>query len=79
MLINVDRKQVIVFENPFRLTADASDLQLSPGSWPEFIAVTDAKGSGFLFRKSHPIGFREELTGYIYQTQSGIQLTVFND
>lgn len=81
MLVNVNRKQITVLENPLRLVAESSDLQLAPGMWPEFIAVTDDNGSGFLFHKVKPLASSdpEEFAGYTYTTNDGIELTVFND
>lgn len=80
MILNVNRKQVTVLENPFRLCADSSDLGLSPGRWPEFIAVTDEKDEGFLFERGAPkVSEIGELQLYHYSTKSGIQLVVFND
>ena len=38
--------------NSNELLVEASQIGLRPGEWPEFIAVTDENGCGFMF--SHP-------------------------
>lgn len=79
MLINVNRKQVNFIDG--KVLAESSDLGLPPGKWPEFIAITDEEGEGFLFHKVRPIPHRdpEEFAGYTYTTQQGLVMEVFND
>ncbi len=61
------------------LMADASDLGLSPGDWPDFIAVLNNGNEGFLFRRGEIEGPGEgDKYRYIDQTH-GFSLLVFND
>jgi len=58
-------------------TAEASELGLPPGQWPEFIAVMhDARPKeGALFCRDAT----HDGTAVPYRTKSGVTLTVFND
>lgn len=65
--------------SPHAWSADASDLGLAPGEWPDFIAVMHDKrpDEGVLFQRG-PL----EGNGYAvaYWTKAAnVRLTVFND
>ena len=72
----VTKDQVGIVEGKRELVAEASEIGLSPGEWPEFIAVVDESAEGFLFQRVYIL----EGGGYRYQTKNGaVNLTVFND
>lgn len=62
------------------LVAEASELGLRPGEWPQFIAVVDDANEGFLFERGNFRVQNEELMAVTYRTQHGeFELTVLND
>ena len=76
MIHVADKLQVSWLNGDKELVAEASELGLEPGYWPEFIALLDDKNEGFLFMRNERI----EDGGYRYRTRSGaVPLTVFND
>lgn len=77
MLI-VNRKLVDIIGN--KLYGVASDLGMSPGVWPDFIAVVDDTNSGFLFHREASELRNGEVVGFNYQERSSVvQLFVIND
>jgi len=56
--------------------AEASELGLPPGQLPDFIAVVNDGGAGFLFRLQ---GFDGQVANYATDRTPRIELTVFND
>jgi len=77
-LVKVNRKQVTYMEQG-EVTAEASSLGLTPGDWPDFIAVVDERDEGFLFGPGIMFMHGDEVGGYEYQNVNGLKLTVFND
>lgn len=74
----VNKSQVSLEGN--KLISEASDLNLAPGDWPDFISVVDDSGSGFLFQRADPFNHNEEFAGFNYYSRgSNVQLVVFND
>ena len=61
------------------LLAEASDLGLRPGDWPDFISVVDDQNEGFIFQKSWPEYFHTDMVSYHYRTRNGHELIVLND
>ncbi len=69
------KKEQTMLVSTTLLTAEASEIGLAPGEWPDFIAVLDDQDEGFLFLKAQILN----LMG-MYQTQDGrYQLHVWND
>lgn len=67
-------------EGSLGFSAEASDIGLAAGEWPDFIAVMrDGDTEGVLFRRGVTITARGEFGGYEYWTASGVRLAVFND
>lgn len=60
-------------------TAEASDLGLAPGEWPDFIAALNERDSGMLFLRGRELSENGDLRGFVYTTLGGFRLTVFND
>jgi hypothetical protein len=79
MMWTVSKKQVGMHDG--KLTAFASDLNLNPGVWPDFIAVLDGQNEGYLFHRVAMVNEVElECGGYKYATKDGaVQMTVWND
>ena len=76
MIHTVTKDHLGRVEGKPELVAEASELGLPPGEWPEFIAVVDDKEEGFLFLRAYMMAGG----GYCYQTRDGaVSLTVFND
>ncbi len=73
MLI-IEKGQTVLV-NGRTLTAEASDLEMPPGEWPDFIAVMDMQNKGFLFQK---ISVDEEMGRYTTEDGS-FELHIFND
>lgn len=77
-MVVVNKKQVDLIDG--KLVTEASDLELKPGEWPDFISVVDDNNVGFLFTKSRRIDNHGEFGGYTYYDRtSGVTLEVFND
>lgn len=71
----VNKSQVDIVKGRPELFAEASEIGLVPGEWPDFIAVLDDAGEGFLFQRI----FRHEHSAK-YRTADGrFALTVLND
>ncbi len=70
-------KKQDVFPVGTNLVCEASTIGLGPGEWPDFVAVVDEKGSGFLFG---PTFDRDKEGGRIYFSRaSAIGLHILND
>ena len=67
--------------SPEGITADASDVGLAPGQWPDFIAITDEKGSGFLVRLARLEKADGDVIYASYQRQTGSlpEVRIYND
>src|SRR5512146_2355413 len=50
-MLTVSKEQVHLVEGKPVLLAEASELGLAVGEWPDFVAVLDATQEGFLFQK----------------------------
>ena len=74
-----NKSQVTLNEDHAGLTGEASEMGLAPGEWPEFIAVIDNAGEGFLFGAKCMMRHCGEFAGYRYTNNRGVTLTVFND
>lgn len=57
-----------------RLVAEASQIGLPPGNWPDFIAVLDEANNGFLFQLE-----RVDDSLAVYSTRGGAVMHVLND
>lgn len=75
------KREMFTFR-PDGITSEASSLGLGVGEWPQFIAITDEEGKGFLvalvrFEKSQD----GEIRWAVYQDRAGALpiVTVFND
>ena len=76
MLHTVTKDTVGLVEGKPELVAEASELGLAPGVWPDFIAVVDDDGEGFLFERS----YMRAGGSWCYRTKDGlVSLLVFND
>ena len=74
----VETDQVNLGRDGKTLTAEAADLGLTPGEWPDFIAVAKG-GEGFLFQKGAAIVVNGQFGGHEYWSKGGTRLSVFND
>ena len=60
-----------------KLVTEASTIGLTPGEWPDFVAVVDEKDSGFLFG---PCFQQLEDGGRAYQSDANsVELHILND
>ena len=77
----VQKSQVILNpEDKTKLIAFASDLQLPPAHWPDFIAVVDEQEKGFMFGGGRREFVNNDFVGVLYTTSNGAySLIVFND
>lgn len=76
-MLTVLYSQIMHHPDLGKFTAEASELGLTPGEWPDFIAVMhDAQPTeGVLFRRvAAPAA-----AAVSYRTNGGVLLTVFND
>lgn len=79
LIVNKDRVQLSPNGDPV-LSAEASDLGLAPGEWPDFIGVVDDDGDGYLFGPTRTRLGDEDLVGFEYANRTGtVRLIVFND
>jgi len=74
-MFTVNKKQTQLYDEN-TLMAEASELGLPPGQLPDFIAVVNDGGAGFLFRLQ---GFDGQVANYATDRTPRIELTVFND
>lgn len=58
------------------LLAEASELGLPLGNWPESIALLDDANEGVLFMR---VGSIDDEGTYQYRTKNGLLMTVLND
>ena len=63
-------------EEPNKFVAEASQLQLPPGHWPQTLNL-----DGVSFLRFKPVRENGELVAVLYhsETEPTIELTVFND
>ncbi len=77
----VDKSNVELIGN--KLVAEASTIGLRPGEWPDFVAVIDKEGKGFLFGPNYrdhrsAIG-NEFLSREYFSRASQVSLDILND
>jgi len=80
-MIYVENREINQHEAEVGYSADASDLGLKPGIWPEELSGMDAAGEPLEFRRIQAVRVRNdhsELAGYIYEALD-YRLVVFND
>ena len=46
--------RVLFTYTPTEIVADASELGLKPGEWPDFITITDEEHQGYLLMRATP-------------------------
>lgn len=79
-MFETNRKNFIY--TPEGISAEASDLRLRPGEWPDFIAILDESNAGFLVRLARlekaPDG---DVMFAVYQDQTGSlpEVRIYND
>lgn len=75
--VNYNEHNIIHHPDLGKFTAEAAELGLAPGEWPDFIAVLrDGSPEGALFQR----GASTTDGGAVsYWTKSGVELTVYND
>lgn len=79
-MVVVKKDQTTQMVGANELYADASDLGLKPGEWPQFIAVVDDENEGYLFERGNLHVQNEELMAVTYRSLDGaIELMVMND
>ena len=63
------------------ITAEASSLGLTPGNWPDFIAIVDDDGKGFLVQFSVFARNGEDIAYATYYDRNGKlpEVRIFND
>lgn len=76
-MVTVSRSNTSLIDGA--LHADASEIDLAPGEWPEIIAVVDDLQRGDLFHRSTRTDIHGELLGYSYYSKQGALLRVWND
>lgn len=64
----------------FGYVAEASELELPPGHWPEFAALTDVMGDRHItnLKRGGPIDGNAQ-RGYHYISEHSVRYTVYND
>jgi len=74
-----------------RFISEASDLRFRPGEWPELVVIVDdEKKVKYSFKRKNAIVSSikngswsreddQELYGYHYKTDNGLELEVYND
>lgn len=74
-MLTINKSQVTLAAGSDWLVTEASSIGLAPGEWPDFIAVVDDAGSGFLFGPTkHYDG-----EAMVYHSQTAATLAVLND
>lgn len=77
-MLTVNKSQVELVDG--KLIGEASTMGLAPGEWPDFIAVVDDGGKGFLFQRGGRLAGAGAEYGYGYFSRaSGDVLEVIND
>ena len=74
-MLTVNKAQVRLIDG--KLMGEASEMGLAPGEWPDFIAVVDDAGKGFLFQREQ-ISLRDGVVHY-RDRAAGVELLVIND
>jgi len=60
-------------------SADASELGLGVGDWPEQVRLVSAEGLESTFEIRTPMVFHGDLAGFRYTNGSTLQVKIFND
>jgi hypothetical protein len=76
-MFTVNKNQVDLING--KLVGEASTMGIPPGEVPDWIAVLDDQNEGFLFGFPVVDIHNEEVTGWNYHTNNGLQMLVIND
>lgn len=64
----------VMEKDPHQFYAEASDLRLPPGKWPQSIPTTLGNGLPFVFRS-----LESGIAHYVQGNNAGTTLSIFND
>lgn len=78
-MLTVNKSQVSL--DGSKLVTEASTVGLAPGEWPDFVAVVDDAGEGFLFGPARSdVRVAGELVAVVYHNRTGAgELHILND
>lgn len=76
LTIPIIPREPLTEDGPHHFFAEASELGLTPGEWPERLDVTPTIGNGLPFKCYHI----DELGGHRYAQECGcVEIMIFND